>query len=62
MDFAISMWEGEFLFIQFNPFRMYSTLSIHESQFAWYRRLFILFSRYSYFNSYGKPIYVQLKN
>ena len=29
----------------------HAAMSAHASQFVWYRRLFVLFSRYSYFNT-----------
>lgn len=29
----------------------YSAMSVHASQFVWFRRLFVLFSRYTYFNT-----------
>ncbi len=34
-----------------NPCRTYRAILAHISQFVWYRRLFILFSRYTYLNT-----------
>jgi N-acetylglucosaminylphosphatidylinositol deacetylase len=34
-----------------NPTQLMRAMSMHESQWVWYRKLFILFSRYSYVNS-----------
>lgn len=33
------------------PYHSYKAMSTHWSQFVWYRKLFTLFSRYSYCNS-----------
>lgn len=33
------------------PWSAYSAMLAHASQFVWYRRLFILFSRYTYVNT-----------
>lgn len=38
----------------FDPFLVRRAMKSHRSQFVWYRRLFIIFSRYSYANSMVK--------
>ena len=35
---------------EFHPIRCWNAMAAHNSQFVWYRKLFILFSRYTYFN------------
>lgn len=40
-----------FLFFSFRVDLVYRCMSLHASQFVWYRRLFILFSRYTCINS-----------
>jgi N-acetylglucosaminylphosphatidylinositol deacetylase len=42
--------------ILFTPsqFNAYHTMESHASQFVWFRRLFILFSRYAYVNSWNR--------
>jgi len=37
--------------LNFQPWQAYSAMLAHASQFVWYRRLFILFSRYTYVNT-----------
>lgn len=44
----------EFGFINRNPTTTYKLMTIHRSQFNWYRKLHTLFSGYAYFNSYTK--------
>mgnify|MGYP000901312582 CR=1 FL=1 len=34
-----------------SPYQAVSALIIHHTQFVWYRKLFMAFSRYGYFNS-----------
>ena len=34
-----------------NPAQMMRAMSMHESQWVWYRKLFVFFSRYSYVNT-----------
>lgn len=45
---------------RFNFFEAYMTLAEHASQLVWFRKLFILFSRYTYVNSFYR--YVQNKS
>ena len=37
-------------FCMINPALVWSAMRAHSSQFVWYRRLFVIFSRYSYVN------------
>lgn len=39
------------LALNFRPWMAYRAMLAHASQFVWYRRLFILFSRYTYVNT-----------
>src|SRR5438128_314333 len=38
------------LFTSFQLGKTYTAMKIHYSQFVWFRRLFVIFSRYSYLN------------
>ena len=38
----------------FDPFLVRKAMKAHRTQFVWYRRLFIIFSRYSYANTMEK--------
>ena len=40
------------LVIAFYPWNAWCTMSLHASQFVWYRKLSILFSRYCYVNTF----------
>lgn len=51
------MFGDEWQAFRFNPCACYRNLAIHESQMVWFRKLFIIFSRYSYLNSFTR--YVQ---
>ena len=42
---------------RYNVCEAYSTLAEHETQNVWFRKLFVLFSRYTYINSFTR--YVQ---
>ena len=35
-----------------HPWRVYSAMAAHYTQFVWYRRMFIFFSRFSFVNSF----------
>lgn len=37
--------------VNLNPFATWRAMEVHRSQFVWYRRLFVLFSRYGYLNT-----------
>lgn len=43
--------ENHFNFYNFNVFKNWKAMRMHYSQFVWYRKLFLLYSRYSYFNN-----------
>ena len=38
-------------FIMVNPKLVWNTMKAHYTQFVWYRKLFVIFSRYSYINT-----------
>lgn len=40
------------LFVQLNAHRVWRGMAMHHSQFVWYRKLFVLFSRYAYINTF----------
>lgn len=42
---------GSVVLVQLRPLLAYWVMSSHASQFVWYRRLFVLLSRYSYVNT-----------
>lgn len=42
------------LFLSFRPLQVWRAMAIHHSQFVWYRKLSVLFSRYSYINTWTK--------
>lgn len=41
---------GELLFFNSNPLAVWTALGKHESQFVWYRKIFLFLSAYSYLN------------
>lgn len=45
------VWIDEWCSFRWNVFEAYWTLAEHESQMVWFRKLFIVFSRYTYVNS-----------
>ena len=40
------------IILTFNPFNAWRAMSLHASQFVWYRKLSVLFSRYCYVNTF----------
>ncbi|TYZ62159.1 hypothetical protein PybrP1_009630 [[Pythium] brassicae (nom. inval.)] len=54
-DAVVSTWtlgaDGAFVFL-FQPWWNYAAMALHRSQFVWYRRLFVAFSRYTYVNTF----------
>ena len=40
----------DFVTLNVNPLLSWRAMQLHYSQFVWYRRLFVIFSRYSYIN------------
>ncbi|KAI9917704.1 hypothetical protein PsorP6_012384 [Peronosclerospora sorghi] len=61
LDTALSFWlsrrkgeesnERQFVFVC-RPLWNYRVMAIHQSQFVWYRRLFVIFSRYTFINTF----------
>ncbi|CAH0478151.1 unnamed protein product [Peronospora belbahrii] len=58
LDTALSLWlsrqskdERQLVFI-FRPLWNYNAMALHQSQFVWYRRLFVAFSRYTFINTF----------
>jgi N-acetylglucosaminylphosphatidylinositol deacetylase len=61
LDTALSFWlsrrkeeeedESQFVFV-FRPRWNYNAMALHQSQFVWYRRLFVAFSRYTFINTF----------
>lgn len=45
--------EGKIAFRMFQPFLVWDAMSAHYTQFVWYRRLFVIFSIYSYTNTFN---------
>lgn len=41
-------------FVNFNPKIAWRAMAAHRSQFVWYRRLFVIFSRYAYVNTFKR--------
>ena len=39
-------------FYNYSPFEAVYAMSLHSSQFVWYRKLFMWFARYPYYNSF----------
>lgn len=59
LDFPISLL-APYMFVNFNIIDQYRNLSEHHSQFVWYRKLFILFSRYAIINTYDKCRFIEV--
>uniref|UniRef100_M4BVJ8 N-acetylglucosaminylphosphatidylinositol deacetylase n=1 Tax=Hyaloperonospora arabidopsidis (strain Emoy2) TaxID=559515 RepID=M4BVJ8_HYAAE len=61
LDTVLSMWlsrqredtqeERQFVFVC-RPWWNYKAMALHRSQFVWYRRLFVVFSRYTFVNTF----------
>lgn len=60
LDTPLSYWlagrqdaqdDRQFVFV-FRPRWNYNAMALHRSQFVWYRRLFVAFSRYSFINTF----------
>ncbi|CAN0512347.1 unnamed protein product, partial [Laminaria digitata] len=41
-------------FWSFDPRKAWKAMVAHRSQFVWYRRLFVIFSRYAYVNTFKR--------
>lgn len=54
-DAVVSTWtlpaDGAFVFLC-RPWWNYAAMALHRSQFVWYRRLFVAFSRYTFVNTF----------
>ncbi|KAF1336678.1 N-acetylglucosaminyl phosphatidylinositol de-n-acetylase, partial [Globisporangium splendens] len=48
---ATSTTDAAFVFL-FKPWWNYHAMALHASQFVWYRRLFVVFSRYTFVNTF----------
>lgn len=61
-DAAVSTWtlgdSGAFVFL-FRPWWNYAAMALHRSQFVWYRRLFVVFSRYTFVNTFQPIVAVE---
>jgi hypothetical protein len=44
--------EGEVVVVNSQPWRVYEAMAAHHTQFVWYRRLFVCFSRFTFVNSF----------
>jgi len=42
---------AKYKFVNFNPFLPWKAMAIHSSQFVYYRKAFVLFSRYAFINT-----------
>jgi N-acetylglucosaminylphosphatidylinositol deacetylase len=42
---------GTELFVQWEPSLSWQAMKVHKSQFVWFRKLFVIFSRYTYTNT-----------
>ena len=52
LSWVFSLWDGGlWLIVNWNPLAAYRAMAAHASQFVWYRRLFVIFSRYAYVNT-----------
>jgi len=56
-DLLLSLALSEVVFVNCNKSLVFETMYLHYSQFVWYRFLFVLFSRYSYINTFSKISY-----
>jgi len=43
----------DFSWVNLNVFEGYKAMSVHKSQFVWYRKLWVFLSQYSYINIYS---------
>ena len=51
------VWIDQWQAFRFDWIQAYKNLACHESQLVWFRKFFIIFSRYTYVNSFTR--YVQ---
>lgn len=48
--------DAAFVFL-FKPWWNYHAMALHHSQFVWYRRLFVVFSRYTFVNTFQPMVH-----
>lgn len=53
-DYCLSLFNHDILIFQFAVLKVFQAMWAHYSQFVWYRFLFIMFSRYSFINTFKK--------
>ena len=53
-DVPLSVLTSEYAVVNFNLIRVLRGMAAHKSQNVWYRILFVLFSRYTYVNTFVK--------
>lgn len=53
-DLLLSLLCNIYVIVNLNIFAVWAGMQSHESQFVWYRKIFVLVSRYSYVNSFAK--------
>ena len=51
---ANCLWLDEWQSFRLNACQAYANLARHESQMVWFRKLFVIFSRYTYVNSFTR--------
>lgn len=49
-DFFITAPFNDYLYVTLKPWVSYYAMKAHYSQFVWYRKLFVVFSRYTFLN------------
>jgi N-acetylglucosaminylphosphatidylinositol deacetylase len=52
LDTLFSLQDNSLFVFVFHPRWNYQAMALHVSQFVWYRRLFVIFSRYSFINTF----------
>ena len=53
LDVPYSILTCDVVSLNWNVFAVYHAMSLHKSQFVWYRRLFIALSRYTFVNTFS---------
>ncbi|CAD8081211.1 unnamed protein product [Paramecium sonneborni] len=51
LDFFVSSILNDNLMVNLNILKAWKSMQIHNSQFVWYRKMFVVFSRYAYINT-----------
>lgn len=52
-DTVLSFYLADIVIVNRNPWRTFHAMKAHSSQFVWFRYLFIIFSRYTYVNTFS---------